>query len=85
MLGQLLEKLDGVSWQSTFYCGIILSEDIGGTGSKIAKALKVKFNGFWDAIGKFVFTDPLTKSTFTAMNEKEAREKLGVMRMRFGY
>ena len=67
------------------YLGLILEEDESGVGAKIAKKLKLIFNGIQREIRAFVFTDPLTKSTFYAGNEKEAVNKLRQMRLKFGF
>lgn len=50
-------------------------------GLKIAKAIGVKFNGWWEELGKWTFTDDtITKSTFTALDLEEAKRKLKILR-----
>ncbi|MBF0556931.1 MAG: hypothetical protein HQK96_20645 [Nitrospirae bacterium] len=60
-----------------------LVEDDTGIGKKIAKKLGVFLNGWWEDLKEFVFTDPVTESSFTARNEYEARKKLDALRVRF--
>jgi hypothetical protein len=57
-------------------------------GNQIAETLGVIYNGFQPAFGRikkdaFVFTDPITRSTFFASNENEARDRLKLMRLKF--
>lgn len=49
-------------------------------GLKIAKAIGVLFNGWWEELGKWTFTDNITKSTFTAIDLEEAKRKLEKLR-----
>jgi len=81
MIGRLTDSIMDICCKDA-----VLYEDVSGLGEKIAKKLKVKFNGVWkDAGNLFVFTDTITQSTFTAHDEKEAVVKLKNMRVRFGY
>lgn len=49
-------------------------------GKMIAEKHKIDFNGYWINLRLFVFTDPVTKSSFSAGSESEVLEKLKKLR-----
>ena len=53
-------------------------------GTQIVQVLNVKLIGYWEDLGKFLFHDPITESSFTAGTIEEATLKLNVMRHLFG-
>jgi len=53
-------------------------------GKRIAVQLKLKFNGWWKELNKFVFTDmEITGTTITARTFEEAQKKLAEKRKQF--
>jgi hypothetical protein len=61
-----------------------LTESSSDEGIRIAKALGVRLNGWWNELNKWLFTDDsVTKSTFAAKTLEEAKEKLKKMREAF--
>jgi hypothetical protein len=49
-------------------------------GKKIAEKCKLDFNGYWINLRLFVFTDSVTKLSFSAVSEFEVLEKLKKIR-----
>lgn len=60
-----------------------LTEKDNSVGELIAKKFGLIFNGWWEDIGKYTFTDPRTSSTFLAIDIDEAKRKLEEMRKGF--
>jgi len=61
-----------------------LNEINNAEGIRIAKAIGVRLNGWWDELGKWLFTDDdVTKSSFSAKNIEEAIRKLKNLRVAF--
>ena len=50
---------------------------------EIADALQVNSHGYWEDIGKYLFTDPITGTSFTALTVEEANKKLTEKRNQF--
>lgn len=50
------------------------------TGKDIAKKLKLIFNGYWEEMDKWTFTDAVSQNTFTAKDFQEAEEKINKIR-----
>jgi len=63
---------------------ILLSEFSDTTGNAIANKLGLTYNGWWEELGKYTFTDKVTGSTFLAKDEPEAILKLKKVRKSFG-
>jgi len=61
-----------------------LTEDNHELGQKIADAIGVRLDGWWEDMNAFAFTDIHdTKSSFVAKNLEDAKKKLVDMRARF--
>ena len=45
-------------------------------GKAIADKLGLMYNGWWEDMGKFVFSDPETETTFVAIDDAEAIDKI---------
>lgn len=64
--------------------GSLISEESTEEGEKIAKAIGVRFVGFWKDIGKYLFNDDdETGTSFLAKDIEEARRKLKEKRKEF--
>lgn len=63
---------------------IQLNEMSNDEGKSIANKLKVRFLGFWEELGKYIFNDDdVTQSSFTAGSMDEAIKKLQHLRVIF--
>jgi hypothetical protein len=60
---------------------LVLTEN--NDGEQISKDLKVIYNGYWKDMESYMFTDPITKSTFLAKDKNEAKHKLKQLRKSF--
>jgi hypothetical protein len=60
-----------------------LSDDLRKEGLNIANRLGVLFNGWWEDLKEFAFTDKQTESTFAAKTYEDAKRKLERMRQAF--
>ena len=62
-----------------------LTEQTNSEGLAIAKALGVRFLGFWKELGAYIFNDDDgTGTSFTAKNMEEAKAKLKQKYKEFG-
>jgi hypothetical protein len=61
----------------------LLPDDLRKQGKSIADKLGVIFNGWWEDLKQFTFTDRITKSTFLARSYDEAKTRLADMRQEF--
>jgi hypothetical protein len=63
---------------------LTLTEKNNSEGIKIAKAIGVKFIGWWDELDSWLFMDnDVTETTFAAKNVEEAKNKLEKLRISF--
>jgi len=60
-----------------------LPDDLKKEGQSIADRLGVLFNGWWEDLKEFAFTDKKTRSTFAAKTYEDAKRKLEKMRQAF--
>ena len=66
------------------FTAFYLNEDYDDNiGKALAKKYNCIYNGWWEDLGRYTFTDKKTKSTFAAKDEKEFVKELKDMRDSF--